>query len=125
MRRGEKIEKYFADTKFRGKLGALREAKDYRDDLEKELRPYTVSELAKRPSKRNTSGTVGVRVSYRKDIRGDYEYTYYFWVAQWTDGKGRRKTKSFSIDKYGHDKAYQLALKARKKGIKNKENEES
>ena len=122
-RRGEKIERYFADTKFGGKILALREAKKFRDELEKKMRPYTVSELAKNPSVRNTSGTVGVRISERKDVRGDYEYTYYFWVAQWTDGKGRRKTRSFSIDKYGYDKAYQLAIKARKKGIKEKESE--
>ncbi len=121
MRRGEKVERYFADNKFGGKLGALREAKLYRDQLEQDLKPYTVSELAKKPSVRNTSGTVGVRISFRKDVRGDYEYTYYFWVAQWTDGKGKRKTKSFAIDKYGYDKAYQLALKARRKGIKDKE----
>jgi hypothetical protein len=118
MRRGEKIEKYFADNAFGGKLAALREAKKCRDELERELSPYSVRELAKRPSKRNTSGVVGVRMTYRKDVRGDYEYTYYFWVAQWTDGKGRRKTRSFAIDKYGDEKAFQKALAARRKGIK-------
>ena len=120
-RKGEKVEKYFADTKFGGKIGALREAKKFRDEIEAQMPRYSVSELARNPSVRNTSGTVGVRISERKDIRGEYEYTYYFWVAQWTDGKGRRKTRSFSIDKYGYDKARELAVKARKKGIKEKE----
>ena len=118
MRRGKKIERYFADNAFGGKLAALRQAKICRNELEQELNPYTVRELAKRPSKRNTSGVVGVRMTYRKDVRGDYEYTYYFWVAQWTDGKGRRKTRSFAIDKYGDENAFQKALSARRKGIK-------
>ena len=120
-RRGEKVEKYFADNKHGGKAGALREAKKFRDELENTMQHYSASELAKNPSVRNTSGIVGVRISERTDVRGECECTFYFWVAQWTDGKGRRKTRSFSINKFGYDKAFQMAVNARKKGIKKKE----
>jgi len=118
MRRGKKVEKFFSDNGFGGKTKALRAAKEFRDEMEQAMRHYSVSEKARKPSVRNSSGVVGVRMSYRKDVRGEYEYTYYCWVAQWTDGKGRRRTKSFSIDKFGDEKAYQKALKARRKGIK-------
>ena len=123
MRRGKKVEKFFSDNGYGGKTQALRAAKEYRDKLEATMKPYTVAERAKKPSKRNSSGVVGVRKSYRKDIRDGYEYTYYCWVAQWTDGKGRRRTKSFSIDKFGDEKAFQKAVAARKKGIKESEKE--
>ena len=38
------------------------------------------------------------------------------WVAQWRDDK-EAKTKSFSMNKYGHDKAFELACAYRKKMI--------
>ena len=117
QRRGRRIERFFADNAHGGKRGALQAAKKFRDDLESEMRPYTVQELARRPSIRNRSGIVGVRKAKQVDIRGEYEYTYMFWVAQWTDGKGRRKTRSFSIHRYGDDEAYRLAVQARNRGV--------
>lgn len=117
QRRGRRFEKFFADNAFGGKRGALQKAKDYRDQLDASLKSYTVRELARRPSIRNSSGLVGVRQTSQTETRGDYEYTYYFWVAQWTDGAGKRKTRSFSCHKYGEEEAKRLAVQARNQGV--------
>ena len=73
-RKGNKVAKFFSDTKYGGKRAALAAAKECRDELELEHKKYTVEELAKRPSKRNTSGTVGVRLINRIETHGGYEY---------------------------------------------------
>lgn len=116
-RRGKKVEKFFADNKFGGRNKALAAAKKFRDETEKKLPKYTVYELSKKPSKRNKSGIVGVRRHEQTDVRGDWGYTYTFWVAQWTDELGRRRTKSFSINHYGEEEAFKMAVKARKQGM--------
>lgn len=117
QRRGKKHEKFFADGKFGGRRGALQAAKVFRDELEAKLKPYSVKELAKKPSVRNSSGVVGVRKATQIEETDEYIYTYTFWIAQWTDGKGKRKTRSFSIDKYGDEEAYRMALQARNQGV--------
>ena len=117
QRRGKKTEKFFSDNGFGGKRGALAAAKKFRDELEARQRKYTVKELAQNPSKRNKSGVVGVRLHQQKDVRGDYEYQYWYWVAQWTDGHGRRRTKSFSVHQHGDEEAYRLACEARRRGV--------
>ena len=117
QRRGKKYEKFFADGQHGGRRAALQAAKIYRDDLEEKLRPYTVKELARTPSVRNKSGIVGVRRATQVEETADYVYTYNFWIAQWIDGKGKRKTRSFSVDKYGEEEAYLRAVQARTRGV--------
>ena len=117
QRRGNKTEKFFSDNGFGGKRGALQAAKTFRDELEAKSRKYTVKELSQNPSTRNRSGVVGVRLHHQKDVRGDFVYHYWYWVAQWTDGHGRRKTRSFSCHTYGDEEAFRLASEARRKGV--------
>lgn len=117
QRRGKKTQKFFSDNGYGGKRAALHAAKEFRDDLEAELRKYTTRELSFRPSARNQSGIVGVRLHQQKDMRGEFEYHYWYWVAQWTDGRGRRKTRSFSVHQHGDEEAYRLACDARRKGV--------
>lgn len=119
QRRGKRHEKFFSDNAYGGKRNALSAAKDFRDELEDKLKGYSVKELSKRPSTRNRSGVVGVRLHHQKDIRGEYIYYYWYWIAQWTDGHGKRKTRSFSCHTYGDDEAYRLACQARKEGVEN------
>ena len=54
--------------------------------------------------KNNTSSIAGV--NYQKD-KGK-------WVARWCEGTTERKTKVFSVDKYGYEEAKQLAINYRK-----------
>lgn len=55
----------------------------------------------------NTSNISGVTGVYLTNGR---------WIAQWRDDK-EAKTKSFSTNKYGHDKAFELACAYREKMI--------
>jgi hypothetical protein len=116
-RRGKKVAKFFADKKAGGRVKALTLAKQFRDQVEQTLTKYSVHDLSKNPSKRNQSGVVGVRRHEQTDIRGEWGYTYTFWIAQWTDENGKRKTKSFSANHYGEPEAFNMAVKARKKGM--------
>ncbi len=117
QRRGKRYDKYFADAGFSGKRAALASAKAYRDHLLEISRNYTTKELASRPSVRNSSGVVGVRPAVQTDQRDGYEFSYHFWIAQWTDHEGNRRTRSFSVDKWGDDEACRLAIQARNRGV--------
>ncbi len=117
QRRGDKTEKFFSDNACGGNRAALNEAKAFRDRIEKRLETYSVAEMAESPSQRNESGVVGVRLHQQKDKRGDYAYHYWYWIAQWTDGHGRRRTRSFSCHTYGDEDAYRLACEARAQGV--------
>lgn len=117
QRQRSKYSRFFADSVYGGKLAALREAKSYRDELELTLSKMTVEQKSFTPSVRNQSGVVGVRRHRQKDRHGDFEYHYWVWVAQWTDGHGRRRTRSFSVEKYGESEAFRLACEARESGI--------
>ena len=117
QRQGKKYCKFFSDNQWGGNRGALNQAKKYRDELESQLKPFTTKKLAETPSARNTSGVVGVRRTWQSFVNNGYEFTYEFWVAQWIDGLGRRKTRSFSVSKYGEEGAYEMALAARRKGV--------
>ena len=117
QRRGEKTEKFFSDSGYGGKRAALEAAKEFRDEIETKSRKYTVEELAENPSARNRSGVVGVRLHKQVDTRGEYEFHYWYWVAQWTDGHGKRRTRSYSVHTHGDDEAFRLACEARTKGV--------
>ncbi len=117
QRQGRKFNRFFADRRCGGKRGALNRAKQFRDKLEGRLKPYTTAMLAEFRSRRNTSGVVGVRLGART-VECDGEIrTYRFWVAQWTNGPGRRKSRSFSIARYGDDDAFEMAQAARRVGV--------
>jgi len=121
MRRGHVFEKLFSDGPLGGKRKALAAARDYRDQLEEEYPHYSRKEIARIKSERNSSGTVGVRLSQEADARWPSQPVYLYWVAQWSPSPGVRKTKRFSVNKYGADKAYKLALAARRKGVREME----
>ena len=117
MRKGKRATQLFSDLDHGGKRNALAAAKAYRDDLEKKMRGYTAKQLSQKERTNNTSGTVGVRKVYETDYRWKSKPTYGYWVAQWSPKKGVRKTKRFSIEKYGEKEAYRLAVQARKRGV--------
>lgn len=117
QRRGEKTAKFFSDSLHDGNRNALNAAKKFRDELVAESRKFTVKERALTPSIRNQSGIVGVRLHQQKDHRGDFEYQYWYWIAQWVDGRGQRKTRSFSVHQHGDEEAYRMACAARRKGV--------
>lgn len=75
------------------------------------LRVVSHSENARNRKKQmnNTSGTAGV--SLWEDQKGGK-----FWIARWYEDY-KRKVRCFSIRKYGHDTAYQMAVEVRENAI--------
>ncbi len=116
-RKGKMTSEYFTDEDYGGKRKALLAAKEYRDELEDTLKGYTAQQLARKVRSNNTSGLTGVRFVVEADPRWPSNPEYEYWVAQWSPEQGVRKTQRFSVEKYGNDKAYRLAVSARKKGV--------
>ena len=116
-RKGKLTWKYFYDSEHGGKRKALQAAKKHRDTLETRLKAYSSKELARKERSNNTSGTVGVRLAVEADPRWPSNPEYEYWIAQWSPRKGVRRTKRFSVEKYGYDEAYRLAVKARRQGV--------
>lgn len=115
-RKGKLQSKYFADVDG-GKRKALRDARAFRDELESKMRGYSSKQLARKERADNTSGYPGVRAVEEADPRWPSNPCYRYWIAQWSPSKGVRRTKRFSVDKYGEDEAFRLAVKARKRGV--------
>ncbi len=118
MRRGYVTEKFFSDSIFGGKRKALAAARELRDELEAESPRYSRKQVARFKSPRNTSGIVGVRLATEVVKSLPSKPVYKYWVAQWSPEPGVRRTRRFSINKYGNDKAYKLAVAARNKGVR-------
>ncbi|QDS95998.1 AP2 domain protein [Roseimaritima multifibrata] len=117
MRRKKLHSQFFSDLDYGGKRKALAAAREHRDDLESRLKSFSAKKLAQQTRSNNTSGIAGVRLVEETDHRWASKPTYKYWVAQWSPSKGVRKTKRYSVEKYGNDEAYRLAVKARKKGV--------
>jgi hypothetical protein len=116
-RRGKLYREYFRDDAHDGKKKALIAARKHRDQLETSKTGFTRQQIAKKDRANNTSGVTGVRLVEETDFRWDSKPVYRYWVAQWSPKKGVRRTRRFSIDKYGYDEAYRLAVKARNAGV--------
>lgn len=104
-RNGDGRTKFFSDNKYGDRLGSLAAAIEWRDEQYQELGRQG---LRKAPP--GSPLPVGVR---RVTTDG-----YARWVAQWVDAKGKRRTRSFAIVKYGDDRAKTMAIKARLRGEK-------
>lgn len=116
-RRGKLHTEYFPDEKYGGKRKSLVAAKKHRDALEQRWKGFTSKQLSKKVRSNNTSGTPGVRLVSETDPRWPSEPEYEYYIAQWSPSKGVRKTKRFSVKKYGKKKALELAVKARNRGV--------
>jgi hypothetical protein len=111
---GKSFQQSFPFKKYGGKTKAIAAAKAKRDIEGRKIYgsnwPYAKFSPRK-ISPLNSSGEIGVSYS-EKD---------HSWVATWQEGKGvKRKQKNayFSINKYGDDKAKNLAIKARRSAVK-------
>jgi hypothetical protein len=111
-RRHVKDEVFFSDREHGGKTGALDAAQKYRDKMDRDIPRYSRREVAEIASKRNSSGVVGVRLAEKRVGRGEDLRLYKFWTAFWSPAPGRRKSRAFSVEKFGEEEAYKLAVAA-------------
>lgn len=114
-RSGNRVHQYFSDSKFGGKRKALAAAKTAYEELLEELGPAENSTRDKLTS-RNTTGVVGVHVAYSQDNRYP-GCEYYAYCASWVTEDGKREKASFAWNKYGQDRALELAILARQEQI--------
>lgn len=116
IRRGIGLSEFFADAKHGGRAGALSKAMHFRDEKVKELPILPRSRLLRKPSRRNTSGIVGVRRAVQKIRRGERVHTYVVWTASGTPSPGKRKTRHFYVtEKLNEDEAREAAIAQRMK----------
>jgi hypothetical protein len=116
-RRGQRFNQFFSDSAHGGKTKALELARKVRDKMEKRLKPWSRRELAKRLTARNTSGHRGVRLRRTNVNVGTKSYVYEHVEASWSPEPGKVVKQSFSVEKLGLDKAWQMAVEARDKAV--------
>ncbi len=114
-RNGQTYSRLFSDGKFGGSEGAFAEALLYRDKLANHL-----ENVPKRPRSRrlvlrdarNTTGVLGVCRTRKKGPDGKPNDCY---SVSWRPEPGKQKCTSFSVRKYGEEKAFELAVAHRRK----------
>ncbi len=109
-RRGKRWIRYFSDSRG-GRAAARRAARAYRNEMVAAL-PWPTK--AKRSYIRNTTGVVGVARVKERTRAGSIMLRY---VATWPSRSGKPKKATFSIGLYGEEKAFRLAVKARRAGL--------
>ncbi|MBB3210187.1 hypothetical protein FHS27_006033 [Rhodopirellula rubra] len=114
-RGGTRINKYFSDSKNGGKRKAFAAAKKAYESLLEEMGPPENS-TRNRLTSRNSTGVVGVHVAYSQDNRYP-GCAYSAYCASWVTEDGRREKASFAWNKYGEDRAFELAVLARERQI--------
>ena len=113
------VRRRFSDSRYGGKPAALAAAIRFRESVltETQQRRYL---LWRRHRLRNdnTSGTIGIgRYVSRKRIKGRL-YKYTAWQAFWCDLNGKRRSRWFSVDRFGEEGAKTLAQRARREAIR-------
>lgn len=107
------IQHYFFFGVRRNEAAARARAIRRWKQIRRSMPVITRSAFAQIERRKSRTGIVGVR-RITDEVKG---HPYDFWVAVWTDRRGRTKTRKFSVNKYGEDKAKKLARKARREGV--------
>jgi hypothetical protein len=116
-REGEIYSAFFSDKKWGGRAEALAAAVEYRRKLLNLLgRPAQQSRRywAEMVRRRGRSGICGVRRMINRKSKPWRKY----WQAAWSPELGVVRKKMFSIRKFGEAKAKQLAIRARRAGVR-------
>lgn len=117
QRQGVIHRRHFGDGTHGGKRKALIAARAFRDDIMEKFPPYSMATYAQIVKTNNQTGVVGVSRHCTTNTRHLPEHERrWFWVAAWPAKDGRKRVR-FSVNKYGEELAFQLALTARKEGI--------
>jgi hypothetical protein len=118
QRRGVIYRKHFSDGVLGGRNKSFAAAKAYRDDIVAQHPPLSMQEYSNIIKRNNRSGVVGVCRYCASETRElPEERQRWFWVASWPLPDGRRKRVKFSVNKYGEEGAFELALQARNEAL--------
>jgi hypothetical protein len=111
-RNGALHTKHFSDSLYGGTKGALRAARNYRDEMLGDMPEIEASRIAHTQNAKNKSGHVGI--SYRKYKTAKGKVTRLIAVSVRAE-KGKTLTRVFRYDKNDHDKVLNEAIKFREK----------
>lgn len=112
------FSKLFSDKKCGGKFKALEKAKKFRNSLRKKLSKIPQKPRPRRlvlSDTRNKTGILGVSRTKRKTSSGKTAEAF---SVTWRPEKGIQKCTSFSIKKYGRNRAFNLAVKFRRQKMR-------
>lgn len=115
---GKTYSKLFSDKKSGGKEMALRMAREHRDSLMERLDSIPNRERKRRVvfrDARNKTGVLGVCRTAKKGPNGKMHECY---SVSWRPEPGTQKCTSFSINKYGEEKAFKMAVEFRKQRMR-------
>jgi hypothetical protein len=113
-RHGQRIAKFFSDSKYGGRAGALSEAMHFRDKTEKNLPARLVRKPPGEVTNRNTSGIVGVGKGTQTVRRGGRVHTYVVWTASGMLASGKRKVRHFYVNQNRTEEAAREAAIAQR-----------
>jgi len=117
-RNGKTYAQLFSDRKLGGKDKALERARKYRDKLHQKLADMKRLVRKRRVAfrdRRNKSGVLGVCRTTKKGVSGILNEV---WSVTWRPKSKVQKCTSFSIRKYGEERAFKLAVAYRKRVMK-------
>lgn len=119
QRKGGWVQKHFPDRRHGGKAKALIAAKAWRDEQTARLKlPEHIVHTNARSDKKQPKLPCGIFiVTHRKAGK-----LYAQMVSVWQESEWVQARKTFSINKYGYDGALRLAKKARREGLRNRNN---
>jgi hypothetical protein len=115
---GKTYSKLFSDGKWKGSEEALNASRQYRSVLLDRLTKIPTKLRGRRivfRDSRNTTGMLGVSRSTKRTPAGMINESY---AVTWRPEPGVQKCTSFSINKYGQDKAFKLAVAFRLKKLR-------
>jgi hypothetical protein len=110
-RRNKRFRRYFSDHP-NGQRKALQAARAYREKLLSRLPPPKKIRIT---DKRNLTGVIGV---FRQEYRRRSGRWFVRYIAEWPKSDGRRGSASFSVNLYGEEDAFELAVYCRRKGLR-------
>lgn len=103
--------RFFADRKHGGKKHSLAAAITFRNQtFKKHGIPLTANRRIRYTNSRNSTGVLGVGMQWV--TKGGYQYKHY--VVTWCPQPYTQRNRLFSANKYGDQKAFDMAVKFRK-----------
>ena len=113
LRQGAMFQEYFPFKKYSTEAAALAEAKKCWKEIREAFPRMSRHQTCQVERRKSPSGIVGVA----RIIKASKGHDYAFWRANFTDRRGNRKVRIFSVDKYGETEAKKRAMKVRKDAL--------
>lgn len=109
---GKTYSKLYSDNKYGGKERALKIAKKARKMAEQAMKSVPTKRTRRlvKSDRRNKTGVIGVNRTKKKNRSGTVSEYY---QVTWSPKPGKTKNKQWSINKYGEDKAFEMACNFR------------